>query len=261
MEAGGEILSDNILVFWPSFVGATLIALVHLLTSHFRFIRQPNNPWVPASAGIALAYVLMDIFPHLAKMQSKLPTIFESDVYGSPTHIAYLVCLIGFAVYLGVFLSVKRYLAGRALSEISFDSPPAPIKIVNASLVAYSFLIGYLLSEQVTHRPEPVLLFGAAMAMHFAGIDGLIHEQVPNHYDRSVRFMFVASVYIGWITGIVLEISDATLTLWYAFLAGGLIVITTVIELPHIGSRMQYGAFIIGTGVFSAFILAIERFG
>ena len=261
MEASDEILSNSILLFWPSFLGATLIALVHLLSRHFRFMQQPGNLWVPASAGIALAYVFMDIFPHLARMQSKLPTFFESDVYGSPTHIAYLICLIGFTVYLGVFLSVRRHLAGRALSEISLESPPVLIKIVYASLVAYSFLIGYLLSEQATHRPEPVLLFGAAMAIHFAGIDGLIREQIPSHYDRSIRFMFVASVYIGWITGVVVEIADVTLALWFAFLAGGLIVITTVNELPHIRSRGQYGAFIIGAAVFSVLVLTIERIG
>jgi len=256
----GDILSNNIWLFWPSFVSATLIVLVHVWTRHFRFMRQPGNPWVPTSAGIALAYVFMDIFPHLARMQSKLSTIVVSDLYGSPTHIAYLVCLIGFAVYLGVFLAVKRYLADTAPGEISFASAPLLIKTVYTSLILYSFLIGYLLSEQTTHRPEPVLIFGVAMAIHFAGIDGLVHEHDPNNYNRSVRFMFVTSVYIGWITGVMLEIADATLALWYAFLAGGLIVVTTVLELPRIRNRAQYGSFIIGAGVFSAFILAIERF-
>ncbi len=46
--------------------------------------------------------------------------------------------------------------------------------------------------------------------------------------------MFAVSVYVGWLAGIVLEIAAATLTLWYAFLAGA--------------------------GIFSAFILAIEIF-
>jgi hypothetical protein len=260
MEAGGEILGNNIVLFWPSFIAATLIALVHLLTPHFRFMHQPGNPWVPASAGIALAYVFMDIFPHLATMQSKRSVIIESNVYGFLTNNVYLVCLIGFAVYLGVVLWVNRYFTGQGLSENSFGSAPVPIKIEYASLGAYSFLIGYLLSEQITHRPEPVLLFGAAMAIHFAGIDSLMHERVTNLYERFVRFMLVACVYTGWITGVVLEIADATLALWYAFLAGGLIVVAAVNELPSIQNRRQYGAFIIGAGVFSAFILAIERF-
>ena len=261
MNSGSEILGSNISLFWPSFVSATLIAFVHLRRRHFRFMQKPGNPWVPASAGIALAYVFMDIFPHLAKMQSKMSVFTLGDIYGTPTHISYIVCLIGFAVYLGVFLSVKRHLAGKAPGERSVDSAPVLIKIVYASLVAYSFLIGYLLSEQATHRPEPVLLFGAAMAMHFAGTDGLVYEHDPNYYDRSVRFMFVASVYIGWFTGVLMEISDTTLTLLFAFLAGGLIVVTTIHELPHIQNRKQYGAFVIGAGVFSALVLATEKFG
>ena len=99
------------------------------------------------------------------------------------------------------------------------------------------------------------------MAMHFAGTDGIVYEHDPNYYDRSVRFMFVASVYIGWLTGVLMEVSDATLTLWFAFLAGGLIVVTTIHELPRIQSRRQYGAFVIGAGVFSALVLATEKFG
>jgi len=260
MESGGEILSSNIELFWPSFIAATLIALVHLLMPHFRFMRQPGNRWVPASAGVALAYVFMDIFPHLAKIQLKLSAIIENNVYGFLTHNVYLVCLIGFSVYLGVFLTGNRNLAGKTLSEISFGSAPVPIKIEYVSFVTYSFLVGYLLSEQITHRPEPVLLFGAAMAIHFAGIDSLIHKHIPNQYNRSVRFMLAASVYIGWITGVMLEIADATLALWYAFMAGGLVVVVTANELPYIRNRGQYGAFIIGAGVFSVFILAIERY-
>ena len=258
MEADSKMLSNDIVLLWPSFIGVSLIALVHLLTPHFRFMRQPGNRWLPASAGIALAYVFMDIFPHLAKMQSKLSGVIESNVYGFLTHNVYLVCLVGFAGYLGIFLLVNRYRSSK-LSEISFGSAPIPIKIEYVSLVAYSFLIGYLLSEQATHRPEPVLLIATAMAMaiHFAAIDGLVYKLVPNIYDR---FILTASVYTGWITGVILEISDATLALWYAFLAGGLIVVATVNELPNIRNKGQYGAFIIGAGVFSALILAIERF-
>jgi len=261
MEATGEILGSNIELFWLSFIGATLIALVHLLMPHFRFMRQPGNPWVPVSAGVALAYVFMDIFPHLAKIQLKLSDVIENNVYGFLTHNVYLVCLIGFSVYLGIFILVNRYRASQILSDISFGSAPIPIKIEYVSLVAYSFLIGYLLSEQATHRPEPVLLFATAMAIHFMGIDGLLFKLVPNLYGRSMRFMLAASVYIGWLTGAMLEITDATLALWYAFLAGGLIVVATVNELSSIRSRGQYGAFIVGAGVFSALILSIERFG
>ena len=65
----------TIVRFGPSLIGATFIALVHLLAPRFGFMRKPDNPWLPASAGVAIAYVFMDIFPHLAKSREKLANV------------------------------------------------------------------------------------------------------------------------------------------------------------------------------------------
>ena len=73
--------TESIMLFWPALVGATIIALVHLLMPRFRIVRKPGNPWVPASAGVALAYVFMDIFPHLAMVQKRLGDIESSNLY------------------------------------------------------------------------------------------------------------------------------------------------------------------------------------
>jgi len=134
------------------------------------------------------------------------------------------------------------------------------VKIEIASLAAYNFLIGYLLAEQLTHRPEPVLLFALAMAVHVAGMDGLLREHFQNLYDRAARFVFAAGVYAGWLTGVVVEISDATLALWFSFLAGGIIVSATVDELPQIRSPRQYAFFCAGACGFSVLVLAVENF-
>ena len=251
----------TIVRFWPSLIGATFVACVHLLVPRFRFMRKPDNPWLPASAGVAIAYVFMDVFPHLAKAHEKLGRTTESHIYGFLTHNLYLVGLAGFAIYLGIILLVMTFREDQTASEITFNSAPAPIKVECASLAAYNFLIGYLLSEQITHRPEPVILFGLAMTIHFVGVDGLMRGHFPNLYDRPMRFIFAASVYAGWVAGAVVEISDGTLALWYSFLAGGIIVIATVYELPQIRSRRQFGSFLAGTITFSALVLAMDYFG
>jgi len=248
-------------LFWPALVGATLIALVHLLTPRFRFMHKEGNPWLPGSAGVAIAYVFMDVFPHLAKSQGKLGAIVESSIYGFLTHHVYLVALAGFVCYLGIILLEMAYRHNRTGSEISFASAPATVRAEVASLAAYNYLIGYLLAEQLTHRPEPLILFAMAMAVHVAGLDGLLREHFPNIYDRTARFLFAASVVAGCITGIVVEIGETTLALWYALLAGGIIVVATVYELPTIRSPRQYGFFCAGAGVFSALILVIEYLG
>ena len=225
------------------------------LTPRFHFMRKPGNPWLPASAGVAIAYVFMDVFPHLAKSQEKLGAIVEGSVFGFLAHHVYLVALAGFAIYLGIILLETTHRQNQSASEIPFASAPATVKAEAACLAAYNYLIGYLLAEQLTHRPEPVMLFALAMAIHVAGLDCLLRGHFPNIYDRTARFAFAASVYAGCITGIVVEIGDATLALWYALLAGGIIAVATVYELPTIRSARQYGAFCAGAGAFSALIL------
>lgn len=261
MSLDGAITSDSIILFWPSFVGATLIALVHLLVPKFRFLHNQNKQWIPASTGVALAYVFMEIFPHLSKAQEKLTETAENTLYGLLAHNIYFVGLAGFSIYLGVILSVRAFRKGGTAAEITFKSAPAAVKVEWVSLVAYNFLIGYLLSEQITHRPEPVLLSGLAMAIHFIGVDYLVHNHFPKLYGGPLRLGLAIGVYTGWITGIVSEIADGTLSLWYSFLAGGIIVIATVNELPQIRSFKQYGAFLTGMGVFATLMLAADYIG
>ena len=250
----------DIMLFLPSFVGATMIALVHLLLPRFGFMHKPGNPWVPASAGVAIAYAFMDIFPHLAKSHAKLMNTAGSDWYSFLTHHVYLMALIGFGVYLGVVLLAKSIRKSRKGSEITITSAPLVLQIEVASLVAYNFLIGYLLSEQPTHHTEAMVLLGLAMAIHIAGVDLVIREPFTRLYDRFAGTVFAVSVYAGWIIGAITEITDASLALFYAFLAGGLIVIATIYELPRIQSYRHYGAFLAGCVVFSVIVLAVEYF-
>lgn len=123
-------------------------------------------------------------------------------------HNVYLVGLVGFSVYMGVFLSARTFQKGATVAEITFKLAPVAVKMEWLSLVTYDFLIGHQLSEQATHRPESVVLFGLAMAIHFVGVDYLMHSHFPKLYNGSLRLGLVVGVYAGWITGIVTEIAD-----------------------------------------------------
>jgi len=251
----------QIVLYWPSLLGVILIVLVHLFAPHFHCMHKSNNIWVPASVGVALAYVFMDIFPHLAKSKAKLAPTGDNPVYEFLTHNIYFVGLAGFTAYLGIILLDMMFRKNSTASEITFRSAPAAIKIEFISLSAYNFLVGYLLSEQVTHRPEPALLFGLAMAAHFAGLNHLSRDHFPGLYDGILRYAFTTAVLAGWIAGVALEISNVTLELWYSFLAGGIIVVAAVYELPHIRSYRQYLGFVVGAGLFSVLILSMNYYG
>lgn len=255
------MIADNIMLFWPSFVGATLIALVHLQMPRFRFMQKQGNPWLPASVGVAMAYVLVELLPHLARVGEKLANTEGNSLHDFLGHNIYLVTLLGFAVYLGIILLVETYRQNQNTSNITYASAPTALKVEIATLVAYNFLIGYLLAEQPTHYVAPSIIFALAMAIHFVGVDWLLRNHFTNIYDQTVRFSFAAGIFAGWITGFFLEISNATLALWYALIAGGIIVIATVYEIPKIRSPREYGFFCVGAGTFSALVLAAKYFG
>ncbi len=260
MDPAATVNTDNLALFWPSLVGVSAIVLVHLLAPRFHFMRKPDNVWVPASAGVALAYVFMDIFPHLAKSKAIFGYVGVNPIYELLARNIYLVALIGFTVYLGIVLAEIAYRKDPAARDVGFRQAPIYIKIEHFSLAAYNFLIGYLISEQVTHRPEPAMLFGIAMAIHFAGLDYLARGHFPVLYDNAMRYVCAAASLAGWIIGLAIEINNASLDIWYSFLAGGIIVVAAVYELPHIHSQRQYWAFVAGAGVFSLLIVWIEYY-
>ena len=253
------MIADSIMLYWPSFVGATLIALVHLQVPRFRFMRKPDNLWLPASVGVTMAYVFVELFPHLAKVGEKLANTKGNSLHGFLEHNIYLVTLLGFAAYLGINLLVITYRQNQNTSNITYASAPATLKVEISTLVAYNFLIGYLLAEEPTHHAAPSIIFALAMAIHFVSVDWLLRGHFTNLYDQTARFSFAAGIFAGWITGFLMEISNATLALWYALIAGGLIVVATVHEIPRIRSLREYSFFCIGAGTFSALILTAEH--
>lgn len=209
---------------------------------------------------MAIAYVFVDLFPHLAKTHHKLSKVELRGIAGFLANNIYVISLAGFAVFFGIIMWVKRFREEQCVANLTLSTAPLRVKFECASLVAYNFLIGYILAEQAVIRPEPVFLFGFAMAIHFAGIDGLFREHFPKLADRSGRYLFSAGLIGGWASGLIFTISPAWLIACYAFLAGGIIVVTTVYELPGIRSPRQYWQFFAGATLFATLILAMDYF-
>ena len=181
------------IALWPSLLGATMVALIHMSAPRFRFMSCPSGLWLSASAGVAIAYVFIDIFPHLAKAQLKLNELIEGDLYGFLAHHLYLASLGGLCVYLGVIRSVRIYREGRDSSKFTLSTAPITLQVECLSLVTYNFLIGYLLAEQSPLGPESVLLFALAMSFHFAGVDWLFRDLYQYLYDHTMRFAMAAA--------------------------------------------------------------------
>lgn len=243
-------------IVFPSILGLLLIASTHLFVQRLTSIKRFEGMLLDGSAGIAVAYAFVDVFPHLAKAQAKLPAFFVTGSYAYLAHHAYLVALLGFVVYLGVRTSLDESRDPR------IDPAREPISAQLATMVGfmlfYNFIVGYMLAEQPTHRYEPALVFALAMTAHFIGMN---HEHRSNHpvlYDLKFRYVYIAALVAGYVTGVFLEMSDATFGLWFAFLAGGIVSTGLATELPRIQSTRSFMTFCGGAMIFTSAILIVE---
>lgn len=55
-----------------------------------------------------------------------------------------------------------------------------------------------------------------------------------------------------------MPVQPEVLALGSSFLAGGIILVTTVSELPHVRTRLEFGAFTVGASVVAVLLLMLE---
>ncbi len=238
-------------IYLSSFIGLLVIACAHFFVGRVFAIEKIRGILLDALTGVAIAYAFVDVFPHLASMQAKLDLITESGVFAYLAHHVYLMALLGFILYLGIKTSLTEdTMKGRVGKRRHL--------VLVSSMGLYSYLIGYMLAEQPTHRVEPAIIFAIAMAAHVLGLNYENRRPDPESYDRVYRYMLTASVLLGWLTGVFFEMSDAVYSLWFAFLAGAIVSAGVATELPRVRSRDSFGAFSIGALMFCVLILVLE---
>lgn len=226
-----------------SFIAVCLLSLTHIFVGRLRFLHaQPHSAWLSLSGGAAVAYVFAYLLPKLAQKQEVLLNASDSGLYGFLEHHAYLVALAGFVVYYGI---------GRA----AVFAKNHVLLVQVAGFVGYSVLIGYLVADSPSI--VALVLITIAMSLHFLGMDhGLLHKYGAA-YDRVIRWLLVLSILVGWGIGVSTKISDTTVALWFAFLAGGIIINVIEEELPA-ENHGRFLPFFAGAVAFTILVLAIE---
>ncbi len=249
----------EIITFGPSFFAASLIVLVTLFVHRLKFLHNSHGTWLDIFAGVSLGYIFIDILPHLASYQIKLSEAIGREFIGFIQHHAYLIAMVGFLSYMAIVLAEESLRSGIEAKESKLNPYLHMAVGVSAiSISSYIFLIGYMLSEQATHRPTKSFVFGLVMTAHIIGLDHFYRDRFPQLYDNKIRYVFSFAVYIGWIIGFLTEIPDYIFTLMLTFLAGGLMIVTTMFELPRVKSWRNYAGFCIGAIVFCVLILISE---
>jgi hypothetical protein len=251
-------MTQDLSLHIPSLIGVAAIALVHLAIPRLRFLDKPGSIALDILAGVALGYVFVDILPHLAGFQAKLLELTDTGPLGFLEHHAYLMAMAGVLFYLAISLSTEKARSRGRGGESSFMRLPIATRVGAFSLAAYAFLVGYMLSEQITHGAESNFGFAIAMAAHFTGLDHFYRHLYPRFYDAAMRYVLAATICAGWTMGVLGEISDLAYAMWFSFLAGGIMIVTAMFELPRVRAWRPYTGFCIGAVGFSALLLLVD---
>ncbi len=240
-----------------SLVAVAALALVHLFAGKLRFLEgTPRSIWLSLAGGVSVAYVFVHLLPDLAEGQEAVAEALGEGMAYLEHHI-YLLALVGLALFYGLDRAALTSRRQRRARE-GEDTPSAAVFWLHiVSFGVYNALIGYVLRQRAEEgRYQVLALFAVAMGLHFVVNDFGLREHHKAAYGRIGRWVLVAALLLGRVGGLAGEISEATLAVILAFLAGGIILNVLKEELPE-ERESRYWAFLLGAGAYAVLLLAL----
>lgn len=222
-----------------SFLATICAVVVYTFIGRCHFLhKKPHSGWLSAFGGAAVAYVFVYVLPKLAKMQHIIV-----DEYGSPpilgNHLAYIVAMMGFLVYYGSDWAAE-FAESRTPRNNENSRAPKIRYLQTVSFAGYNLLVGHILADLAQIGPRTFILGAVALILHLVGTAHHLRERDHTEYERALRWIFAASIFLGWVLGTLWRLSAGTEALWFAFLAGAIIINVIWEELPS----EQHGGFL-----------------
>jgi hypothetical protein len=211
-----------------SFAGAALLVCAFVLSHYFcQFTVKIKRVWQALSAGIAVAYMFVNVIPELEEHRPTVAGSATGTILDAEKRI-YLWTLAGFVT----FVRLSRLPVHSNLNASRTISAKLPFWGAMAGYSLYTLLIGYLL----VHREDPSLLslalFVFAMGLHLFMLDIELVDEFARYYQPRGRMVLMGSVLVGWMLGIADALSDSFTSRLFAFVIGAVVVMSAREELP-----------------------------
>jgi hypothetical protein len=235
-----------------SLAGVLLLAGAFVLARYCRrFTSRIKRRWQSLSAGVAVAYVFVNVIPELEEHRpvvagSAMVTLLDAEKR------IYLWALAGFVIFAGLSrLRLRR----------SRDAPrSAGAGLVfwaeMAGYALYTLMIGYLL----VHREDQTLLslelFVFAMGLHLFMVDTELVERFQGRYERRGRILLAFCVLFGWLLGTIDAFPESFTSRLFAFVVGGVVITAAHEELPA-EDFGRFGWFAGGAALYATLLMLI----
>jgi hypothetical protein len=239
-----------------SFLAVTGLALVHLLAGKMRFLDViPRSRFLSFAGGMSVAYVFVRLLPELHEAQGVLAEA-GGEALEFLKHHVYLLALLGFTVFYGLERAAEVSRT-RQREEVATDRTSAGFFWLHiVSFAFFNALIGYLMIQWEVLGFGWMALFFVAMALHFVVNDYGLRQHHKDLYHRRGRWVLAATVYLGWILGMTVQLPEALIALPLAFVAGGVMLNVLKEELPK-ERESRFSAFALGVVFYSVLLLAL----
>jgi hypothetical protein len=191
-----------------------------------RALMPDRRSLISFAAGMAAAYVFVRLMPELHGARGA----FVESVSATLRHdgmAIYFVALLGFLAFYGL-----DHLRARLSESGESEEGSAAFKLHIGGFAAYVGLVGYLLVRNLEESGASTALYAIAIAFHFLAVDHSLQEEHAAAYRRVGRWVLAGMCMLGWAAGLLFALPHHVLALLLAFLSGGVIMNSAIMELP-----------------------------
>ncbi len=239
------------MIIWTGLC-AVAFALIHLLIGRLTFLDVvPRSRWLSFAGGIAVSYVFLHILPELSSHRDTFAEGLGLSDSTAETWV-YLVALSGLALFYGLERAAKR--SKQASDRDRIESEMLWLHIISFGL--YNILIGYLLLHREETGVWSLLIYAAAMSLHFVTNDFGLRQDQKDQYDASGRWVIAAAVLVGWVIGVFASLPPIIIGFLFAFLAGGVVLNVLKEELPE-ERQSSFWPFALGGALYAVLLIVI----
>ncbi|MBA3603916.1 MAG: hypothetical protein H0W50_09840 [Parachlamydiaceae bacterium] len=230
---------------YQSFVAILIFSIVHLFANKVRWVNfTAKSRFLSLGSGVAIAYIFVDLLPKLSKNETLVRGALD-HIFPYIEHHVYVMALLGFLL----FFVVDR-------SQSLWNKRSGYFLLSLSSYALLNFLVGYAVVDKDNPEVRPIVLFTFAMTLHYFMNDYSLREAHGVLYDLFGKWILIASLFLGWLTGSFFELSATAVALVSAFIGGGVIMNVTRHELPSDNSN-SLGAFLLATIAYTVVLLSI----
>lgn len=238
------------LLFW-SFVMVIGLTGIHLGSKSMTFLDYvPRSKILSIAGGISVSYVFVHILPELAKHQENLNET-EKGFAAIIDHHLYVLAMAGLVLFYALEKLARTFQSGNRE-----NNPSLVFWIHIISFSIYNALIGYLLIRGESDSLKEMIFYFLALAVHFISNDHGLRQTHEKIYDRFGRWILAFSILIGWGIGYFTEMSELTISLLFAILAGSIILNVLKEELPE-DRKSNLWAFLAGVIGYTLLLLLL----